>query len=441
MNSTSNLTRPPASRLKECSEPSVWLEFSPLANKLQAINLGQGFPDWDPPQFVKDAYIKAVEKDGSHKYARSSGQMSLVQELSQRYSESLGIQLSCSSDVIVTNGASGAIFLSLMSFVNPGDEVVVIEPAFDLYYGAITMAGGVVRGVALKSLEDQVVDANCLTLDVEELKEALNEKTKILILNNPHNPTGKVLSCDELNAIAEVVRDYENCIVLSDEVYEHLVYDDESHVPFASLPKMFDRTISIYSASKTFSVTGWKVGWAIGPEALIRPLQISQQWSVFSVATPLQEAVSEALQRADESYQGEESYYTWLKLYYETKRDVLYSVLKEFGLAPVNAKGSFFITCNLGTLFTQEKVSFPSSLRDMIEAEPISVDQNTRTYSDYNCCRHLALDGGLVSIPMSAFYYGDTRIQQAKNNLARFAFCKSTAVLEQSRTGFEKIIE
>lgn len=413
-----------ADRLQKTSGPSVWLEFSPLAELIDGLNLGQGFPDWDPPEFVIEASIKASKAKKMHRYARSAGHKNLVDQIAGIYQERLGHKLDPLDNILVTVGASEALYLTLMTFVNPGDEVVVIEPGFDLYYGAIHMAGGIVKGVPLREQEDGFV------LDLRELSKKINSKTKVLILNSPHNPSGKVFSKAEYKEIAKILSKYPSCLVLSDEVYEHLVYDKSEHVPFASIPGMEKRTISVYSAGKTFSITGWKIGWIVGDEGLLKPLKGAQQWVVFSVATHLQEAVALSLRAAGRPYKGESDYFSWLRKEYLLKRSILYEGLKKSGFRPILPQGSFFILTKFDHL-KPEWTSFPHAEQQLIDQGKLQVNPQTRNLHDYNFARNLAFKNRVVTIPTSAFI-GSRSIQENEDSYIRFAFCKSNELLKQA---------
>lgn len=271
----------------------------------------------------------------------------------------------------VTVGASEAIFLVLQAYVQDGCDVLVVEPYFDIYKGAVELAGGRMTHVPLRTRKPTLQSAGDFYLDLDELRQALTPNTRMLILNSPHNPTGKVFTADEYAGIARVLQDFPNCLVLSDEVYEHLVFDGCRHVPFAATPGMWERTISIYSAGKTFSVTGWKIGWACGRPELIMPLQLANQWVCFSVATPLQEAVATSLERAAQPFEGYPTYYQWLAAFYQKKRDFLVDALNAAGLPAITPQGTFF------TMADTSKVQFertaPPALTDFIASGKVQV--------------------------------------------------------------------
>ena len=426
-----------ADRIKKTLEPSVWLEFSPLANCLNACNLGQGFPDWAPPKFVLDFLHEANNNSQYHSYARSSGSDRLTHNIKKYYSDKLCKSLDPHDEILVTAGASEALYASLVTFVNPGDEVIVIEPAFDLYYSSIEMAGGIVRGINLEfEQRGDALNSSDFHLNMHRLEETLNSKTKMIIFNTPHNPTGKVFSRDEILAISKILSKYPNCIVVSDEVYEHLVFENDRHIPMASVDGLRDRTLSIYSAGKTFSVTGWKIGWIIGPKHLISPLQSTQQWIVFSVASILQEAIAGALDAAQMPYEGHSNYYEWFKHTYDQKRMFLYNALKKLNFKPILPQGSFFIL-SLYHLTDENWSTIPDEVIQLNKQGKIKVNQKSLSYKDYNYARNLAIHKKVVTIPVSAFIGSKSQLREEDFRFVRFAFCKSDDIIKLSVANLE----
>jgi len=416
-------------RVRTFDRPSVWLEFSPLSQVSGSINLGQGFPDCSPPDFIQEAAAKSVVGGDFSKYARSAGHPHLVKAIAEQYRNSLNREFDPNKGVLVTVGASEALFLSIMAFVDRGDEVIVIEPAFDLYYGVLAMAGAHVKPISLIPNKEFIDDAKDLVLDWNTLEKQLTKDTKAIIINTPHNPTGKVFSKEELTRLADLLGRYPDCLIISDEVYEHLVYDGKKHLSIASLEGMFERTLSIFSAGKTFSITGWKVGWIIGPQPLIKRLQLTQQWVVFSVSTPHQEAVAIGLSQAQLPYKGHKSYYDWLREDYEKKRNLLYNGLLKAGLNPIKPEGSFFI---LSDILKENPISASNlqQIKTWNSEHKISVDENTYDLFDYNFCRGLSINKKVTSIPVSAFYTDENKSKAAR--WARFAFCKENPIIEQA---------
>jgi len=416
-------------RVKSFDQPSVWLEFSPLAKVTDSVNLGQGFPDWAPPQFVQDAAKESVSGAQFSSYARSAGHLNLTSVLAQEYEEQLNHKIDPQKDIVVTVGASEAIYLSIMSFIDKNDEVVIIEPAFDIYFGALAMAEANVKAVSLIPESENISSSAELVLDWDALEKTLNEKTKAIMLNTPHNPTGKVFSKDELTRLANLLKKYPDCLVITDEVYEHLVFDQKEHISIASIEGMYERTISIFSAGKTFSVTGWKVGWIIGPEKLIKRIQLAQQWVVFSVSTPHQEAIARSLIEAKKPYEGFNNYYDWFRHQFDRKRKLLFEGLKSAGLKPILPEGSFFIVCDIKGINIHKSEDL-KKIQKWHNDGQINIDENTLELFDYNFCRSLSIQKNVTSIPTSAFYLEEHK--ENGSSWARFAFCKDESLIEQA---------
>ena len=273
-----------ASRL-EGIPPTIFSEMSALAVRTQSVNLGQGFPDVDGPPDVIARAVAALE-GGLNQYAPGLGVPALRQAIARHQLRHYGIELDPDSQVVVTTGCTEGVAAALLGLVNPGDEVVVLEPYYDSYTAMIQMAGGVRRPVTLRAPD--------FRLDVDELRAAVTPRTRFVLLNSPHNPTGTVLTREELQAVADLAIEHD-LVVITDEVYEHLVFDDHEHVPIATLPGMFERTLTLSSAGKSYSFTGWKVGWATGPAALVGAVLAAKQWLTFTSGSPLQPAVAFAL--------------------------------------------------------------------------------------------------------------------------------------------------
>ena len=320
--------------------------------------------------------------------------------------------------------------------LNPGDEVVLIEPAFDVYTGAVHLNGAKPVYVPLrprKDLKGPLSHSKQLTLYPEDLSPVLTDKTRLLILNSPHNPTGKVFSREEYQMIAQLLEEKApSCIVLSDEVYEHLVFEDE-HIPFASVSESaYERTLSVYSSGKTFSATGLKLGWLIGPELLVKDLQIAQQYILFSCNHSSQIAIANSLKIAELPYEKEDSYYEWICNTYKRKRDFLVGALKAAGMEPIIPQGAFYILTKV-----PENSGFPNQLpeeiKKYVEEDGLQIDIGTVNRPDYNFSRHLLLQKGVASIPTSAFYTPDhVGNSELSTNYIRFAFCHSDETLAEA---------
>ena len=362
---------------------TIFSEMSALAVRTGAINLGQGFPDRDGPASVVEAAVDAL-RGGRNQYAPGIGVPELRAAIAAHQARHYGIDLDPDRQVLVTAGATEGIAAALLALVNPGDEVVVLEPFYDSYTAMIQMAGGVRRPVTLRAPD--------FRLDVDELRAAVSPRTRVLLLNSPHNPTGTVLTRSELEAVADVALTHD-LVVVTDEVYEHLVYDDHEHVPLATLPGMFERTVSLSSAGKTFSFTGWKVGWATGPESLVRTVEAAKQWLTFSNAAPLQPAIAHALDH-------EASYYADLAKEMTTKRDVLCDGLRQLDMDVYVPEATYFVTTDVARYGYRDGLEFCTSLPDR---------------------------AGVVAIPSQVFY-DDADEGRYK---VRWAFCKDTDVLDE----------
>ena len=317
------------------------------------VNLGQGFPDWEAPDFVKEALKTAVD-DNFNQYCRSAGEASLVETLADHYSPLVGRTIDPLTEVTTSVGATEALYAMMQATINEGDEVVILEPAFDIYPAQIQMAGGVCKRVPLE-LQDGL-----WKLDMNKLESSITPKTKIMLLNTPHNPTGKVFTREELMEVAEILKRHPHVTAVCDEVYEKLVYDGKTHIRLASLPDMWDRTVTVSSVGKTFSCTGWKVGWAYGPAHLIKPITLANQWIQYCVSTPASRAIVEILKKSDSEYKGFATYYDFIRNEYERKRNDLVGTLTDANLKPIIPEGGFFVIADTSSYMpTEEHFNLP----------------------------------------------------------------------------------
>lgn len=423
-------------RLDGLDRPTVWHEFSPLANEYGSVNLGQGFPDWDPPQFCVDAMSKAVDPSfgrNANQYARSYAHMPLAKVLAEDYSKRWNMEINPVDQVGSAVGCTNALYCALQGLLAPGDEVLLLEPAFDIYFAQVQMAGGIPRFCPLRPTGDPADGASAhFQLDMAELEASITPRTKVLLLNTPHNPTGKIFSRTELTQIAEILLErHPHVTVVSDEVYEHIIFDaeEEPHISMATIPGVFDRTLTLSSSGKTFSCTGWKVGWAIGPAHLVKAMTAVQQWCNFSVATPNQDAIAMSLQQAREPYDvGDgntyESFYQYLADDYRRKRGLLMSALATAGMSPICPPGGFFIMADTSG------IEFPYDVEEATSAMPCSPMPR-----DWSLSRWMTKEVGVTAIPPSAFYSKEN-VPLAKN-LLRFAFCKGDDTLIEGHRRLE----
>nr|XP_002119772.3 kynurenine--oxoglutarate transaminase 3 [Ciona intestinalis] len=408
----------PASRL-EGIDKNVWIEFTTLASQHNAVNLGQGFPDFSPPNYVKEVLSKVVVSGDQmmNQYTRGFGHPRLVENLSKLFGPLLGVDVDPYKEVLVTVGAYGSLFCSIMAFVQPGDEVIIIEPFFDCYQPMVKLAGGTPRFIPLRATSSGGSSRDW-KLDPDELKLMFNDKTKAIVLNTPNNPLGKVYSRDELSMIAELCIK-QDCLCISDEVYEWLLYEGCTHTRIGSLPGMWERTITIGSAGKTFSVTGWKIGWSIGPSNLMKHLHTVSQNCIYNCPTPIQEAVAQGLEHEMSRFGTEGCYFKSLPRELEVKRDRLASILREIGMEPILPQGGYFI---------------------LADASKLKVDLSDSAGSgenyDYRLVKWITRNKKVATIPNSAFYSDEHK--DIAEKFIRFCFCKKDETIDKMEKIFKE---
>lgn len=413
----------PSQRIKNEKE-SVWNEFIKLAIEEKPLNLGQGLPDYPEaaPDHLKQNLVKAVTGPNYmlNQYTRGYGHPRLVNAISDLYSKLIGRQINPQTEVLVTIGAYESIFCIINAFIDKDDEVIVIEPFFDCYEPMTRLAGGICKFVPLrlnkKDPNSSTTTSADWVLDLNELKSKINKKTKMLILNTPHNPIGKVFSRDELMSLSQICQD-NNLLVMSDEVYEHLVIDGE-HVRIASLPGMWDRTITVGSAGKTFSVTGWKLGWSYGPESLMRSVQLFHQNCIYTCPTPIQEAVAESFEIETKKIGQPDSYWGNLAKAMKEQRDLMVKVLKDANMEPTIPEGGYFLLAETSELLKKFDVS-----------------QEFGHTKDHKLARWLSKHKKFQGIPPSAFYSMEHK--SLAEDYIRLCYFKQKSTLEEA----EKLIK
>ncbi|MFE8944359.1 pyridoxal phosphate-dependent aminotransferase [Streptomyces sp. NPDC007856] len=369
---------------------TIFAEMSALAVATGSINLGQGFPDTDGPEEVREAAVRALRDGRGNQYPPGPGIPELRTAIAAHQLRRYGLSYDPDTEVLVTAGATEAIAAALLALVEPGDEVVALEPYYDSYAASIAMAGGTRVPVTLRPHVEQGAS---FRLDLDELRAAVTDRTRLLLINTPHNPTGTVLTRAELAAIAELAVE-RDLLVVTDEVYEHLVFGDTGHLPLASFPGMRERTVTIGSAGKTFSFTGWKVGWVTAAPELVSAVRAVKQFLTYVSSGPFQYAVAEALALPD-------SYFAEFRRSMLARRDILAQGLTEAGFEVFVPAGTYFITTDIRPLGKKDGFAF---------------------------CRALPERAGVVAIPNAVFY--DDR--EAGAPFVRFAFCKREEVLREA---------
>jgi N-succinyldiaminopimelate aminotransferase len=369
---------------------TIFAEMSALATATGSINLGQGFPDTDGPEEIREAAVRALRDGRGNQYPPGPGIPELRTAIAAHQQRRYGLSYDPDTEVLVTAGATEAIAASLLALLEPGDEVVALEPYYDSYAASIAMAGG--RRVPV-TLRPSFGEGARFRLDLDELRAAVTDRTRLLLINTPHNPTGTVLTRTELAAIAELAVE-RDLLVVTDEVYEHLVFDDAEHVPLATFPGMRERTVTIGSAGKTYSFTGWKVGWVTAAPELVTAVRSAKQFLTYVSAGPFQYAVAEALALPD-------AYYDDFRRGMRARRDILAEGLTQAGFEVFQPAGTYFITTDIRPLGEKDGFAF---------------------------CRALPERAGVVAIPNAVFY--DDR--EAGAPFVRFAFCKREEVLREA---------
>jgi N-succinyldiaminopimelate aminotransferase len=370
---------------------TIFAEMSARAVATGSINLGQGFPDTDGPRPIAQAAADAILSGRGNQYPPGPGVPELRDAIVEHQQRFYGLSYDPATEVLVTAGATEAVAAALLALVEPGDEVIAFEPYYDSYAANIAMAGGTRVPVTLRPPHFRP--------DLDELKSKITSRTRLILLNTPHNPTGAVFSEAELAAIARLAVEHD-LLVVTDEVYEHLIYAG-THCPIARFPGMRERTVSISSAGKTFSFTGWKIGWVTAAPELIGAVKTTKQFLTFVSGGPFQYAIAQALALPD-------SYYTELRDDLRAKRDLLAAGLRDIGFEVYQPDGTYFVTTDIAALGERDGIEF---------------------------CRGLPDRAGVVAIP-SAVFYDD---KEAGRTQVRFAFCKRKEVLSDALTRLARL--
>ena len=370
-------------RAKNLTPNSVFANMNISAQKHEAVNLGLGSPDFPAPDFLKEAAVQAI-RDDINQYASVRGRLNLRQAIADRMESCYHVSYNPDTDIVVTQGATEAIFAAMLGLIELGDEVVMFEPCYTTYLPAIRLAGGIPKLYTFLPPD--------WVLDEEKLASLFSPKTKMVFINTPHNPTGKGFSDEDLSLLAELCVKHD-VIAISDEVYDELIFDEKKHIPLCTYPGMYERTVTISTLGKNFGVTGWKVGWSVSPAGLAEAIVRIHEYTCGSGTTPVQEAAAHALAMP-------RSYYSALVAEYEAKRNYLCEALRQSGLQPIVPSGTCFLMANFSGFD-----------------------------SDIEFCRFLNGEIGVTAVPASAFYH--SRLS-ADIKMVRFAFCKKMETLEEA---------
>lgn len=384
------------------AQPTIFTQMSALAARTGALNLGQGFPDTQPPQAVADAAVDAI-RAGVNQYAPGPGHPVLREAIAAHQERFYGMSVDPEREVLVTTGATEALTATILALVSPGEEVVTLEPHFDSYAAAIGLAGAVHRPVPLVSEPDPDGTPGDfrLRLDADALRTAITPRTRMVLLNTPHNPTGIVLGREDLQLIVDLTAQAD-AVLVTDEVYEHLVYDGE-HVPAGTLPGAEGRTVTISSAGKTLSVTGWKVGWAIAAPELIEAIASVKQWLTFTSGAPLQYGVARGLALPDATFDA-------IRADLHERRDLLVEGLREAGIPVSVPQAGYFVVADAARVGSADADAL---------------------------CRRLPEEAGVVGIPVSALFQ-DPASAGAARGWIRFAFCKDRPTIREACARLER---
>lgn len=358
--------------------------MSALSNRVQAVNLSQGFPDFEGPESVRRAAAEAILK-GPNQYVPSAGTENLRRAVAKKMKRFYQVEVNPETEVTVTGGASEGLASTLLGLLNPGDEVILLDPCYDLYPPIVARAGAVAVHVPLSM--------GSFALDRKALSQAFNEKTRAIVINNPLNPCGKVFSKEELEFLGDLCREHD-VVAIGDEVYEHLVYDGREHITLLAIPSLRERSVVISSTAKTFSMTGWKVGYAVAEASLSHAVRMCHQFLTFCTPGALQEAMAQAIGMDD-------SYYSQFHADYAAKRDKLCSALDSLGLDVSWPEGTYYTIVDIANMDFEDDFAF---------------------------CKFLTCDVKVAAIPASFFW----KDRQAGRHLVRFCFCKTDDILDEA---------
>ncbi|KAF8623427.1 hypothetical protein AX15_006369 [Amanita polypyramis BW_CC] len=399
----------------------VWSTFNAANLPPDCINLGQGYMNFPPPKWILDGARKALEGVAEHHYSHPRGRIRLREAIKKFYSPLFGRDLDVESEILVTSGANGGQYGVFTAFLEQGDEVIMFEPFFDQYLPSVTFNGGKPVYVPLHPPSDNIKKPSSgdWTIDIDELRRAVTPRTKMIILNTPHNPVGKVFTRKELEQIAAIAEEF-NLLVMSDEVYDSLVYAGKEHVRIATLPGMWERTVTVGSAGKAFAATGWRVGWLIGPPSIIKPTLAATTRIVFCTNSPLQEAAACGLELA-----REHKFFETQVADYTERRAILLEAFDKLGLKYTLPEGTYFILLDVSKVKIPDDYPYPPTILDRGR--------------DFKVAWFIATEIGVSTIPVSEFYCEEhANIGEA---YIRFGFCKDLDTLRRAAERLQKLVQ
>lgn len=432
-------------RLIDSKYATLFMKYVELAKDPEAVNLGQGYPDMPVPDFLVPSLVEASNSEDNHQYSRPAGHLGIAKAVAELYSKRLGREINAATEVVITNGATQGFYDFLEAYINQGDEIVHFEPCFAYYLATmIHIKEAVLKPVSILKSDD-------FSFDFEEFKAAFSPKTKCLLLNTPHNPTGKVFKKQELEQIADYLREnHPQVMVFADNAYSDIHFFGNTHTEFASLPGMWERTVSSYSFGKTFGCTGWRIGFNIGPKPIINSMQNLQALSIYCLSTPLVAAGELVLKTAQKEYKGETNYYTWLEKQYENQYQQIFDIFADcvLNVEPVKAEGGFFLIAKIEKgmdnfpikYFYHDYATNDRDGKTIKSFADWTSLENPDVSPDYAFCNFVASVYKVVFWPVSAFF--DTMYSPAKEkktvNYIRISVCRSQSTIDRLRKYLKK---
>lgn len=423
--------------LKEYMTPSIFQEFTLLAKANNSVNLGQGFPNWSIPKFLEQS-LSEVFTNSTKSSNFFYGNSYLLNTLTKEYSSVFNRELSVNKNFVICNGGASILTLVCAS-LSPQDEVIVIEPYFNFYEPMLRFFRANIKFISMD------VHDNCFTLNMDKIKNQISKKTKWIWMNSPHNPTGKVFTEAEYLELGNILDQFPNVKVLSDEVYEHIAFGHTHMVHLANVKGFWNKTVSVYSGGKTFSCTGWRIGWAVGPDDIIDSIKAAKYCTVKGPSSQLQEAIGLSIEKAYDPYQNYPNYYSYLKNIFSENTKILSSALNESVLdfEVINPEGGYFLTAAIDKSILKMPVKYLFKTENQTQEGLDIFLKSIEEYKDFPnadyspdeaFCRFLTIEYGVTPLPLYCFYYcrGLSVREYPVVNLIRFSLCKTRETFIQA---------